>query len=380
LCLCRWPEGDLRKELNMGRTAKAAVVREVGGPYSIESVELDDLRPDEVYVRVEAAGVCHTDANMQVMVPMPAVLGHEGSGIVEEVGAAVDYVKPGDRVIISWPACGVCPNCLTGRRYICDNAFPLLFSGRRLDGSQTIKLGGEWISGSWFQQSSFATYALTPVESLVKVEDDIPPEILAALPCGAMTGAGAVVSALQVGPQDGLLVLGGGGVGLSAVMAAHMAGAYPIIVVDVNTERLALALELGATHAVNAAEEDAAARVQEISPGGVRYAFDSSGVVASWKVAAVSVRAGGIFGVCAAVEQETLGGSPHIMLSKGNRIQFIMGGSVVPRVFLPKMIEWYRQGRFPVDRLVKTFPFSQINEAFAAAHHGDAVKPVLLMP
>ena len=363
----------------MAKKSTAAVVHEVGGPYALQEVELDALRPNEVYVRVEAAGVCHTDANMQVMVPMPAVLGHEGAGVVEEVGAGVDYVKPGDKVIMSWPACGVCPNCLTGKRYICDNAFPLLFSGRRLDGSQTIKLNDEWISGSWFQQSSFATHALTPVESLVKVDDDVPPEILAALPCGAMTGAGAIVSALQVGPADGLLILGAGGVGLSAVMAAHMAGAYPVITVDVHPGRLALAQELGATHVINAKNEDAVARVQEISPGGVLYAFDSSGVVSSWQLAALSVRAGGTFGVCAAVEQETLGGSPHITLSKGMRIQFIMGGSVVPRVFLPKMIEWYRAGRFPVDRLIKTFPFSEINAAFAAAHHGEAVKPILVM-
>ena len=196
----------------MAKTATAAVVREPGGRYTLETVELDQLRPNEVYVRVEAAGVCHTDANMQVMVPMPAVVGHEGAGVVEEVGVGVDYVKSGDRVILSWPACGSCPNCLTGKRYICDNAFPLLFGGRRLDGSPTIKLGGEWISGAWFQQSSFATHAIVPVESLVKVEDDLPPEILAALPCGAMSGAGAVLSALQVGPADELLVLGGGGV------------------------------------------------------------------------------------------------------------------------------------------------------------------------
>lgn len=364
----------------MGKKATAAVVREVGGPYSMEQVELDDLRPNEVYVKIEAAGVCHTDANMQVMVPMPAVVGHEGVGIVEEIGAAVDYVKPGDRVIISWPACGVCPSCLTGKRYICDNAFPLLFSGRRLDGSQTIKLDGEWISGSWFQQSSFATYALAPVDSLVRVEDDVPPEILAALPCGAMTGAGGILSELQVGPEDGVLILGAGGVGQSAVMAAHMAGAYPIIAVARNPKRLELALELGATHVVNAATEDVAARVQEISPGGVRFAFDSSGAVSCWQGAAPSLRSGGTFGVCAAAEEETLGGSPHIMLSKGARIQFIMGGSVVPRVFLPKLIEWYKQGRFPVDRIVQTFPFSEINDAFAASHDGRVVKPILLMP
>ena len=363
----------------MAKNATAAVVREPGAPYTLESVELADLRPNEVYVRIEAAGVCHTDANMQVMVPMPAVLGHEGVGIVEEIGSGVDDVKPGDRVIISWPACGVCPNCLTGKRYICDNAFPLLFSGRRLDGSETIKLGGEWISGAWFQQSSFATYAVAPADSLVKVEGDVPPEILAALPCGAMTGAGGILSALQVGPQDEVLILGAGGVGQAAVIAAHMAGAYPIIAVARNPKRLELALELGATHAVNAATEDVPARVQEISPGGVRFVFDSSGAVSCWKAAALSIRAGGTFGVCAAAEEETLGGSPHFFLSKGVRIQFIMGGNVVPRVFLPKMIQWYKQGRFPVDRLVKTFAFAEINEAFAASHDGIVVKPVLLM-
>ncbi len=365
----------------MGMTAKAAVVYEVGGPYSIEQVELDDLRPNEVYVRVEAVGVCHTDANMQVMVPMPAVLGHEGAGIVEEVGSAVDSVKAGDRVIVSWPACGVCPSCVTGRRYICDNTFPLLFSGRRLDGSQTIKLNGEWISGAWFQQSTFATHAIAPAESLVVVEDDdVPAEILAALPCGAMTGAGAVISAMQVGPADELIVFGAGGVGLSAVMAAHMAGAYPIIVVDVNAGRLELALKLGATHALNAATEDVPARVRDICPDGVRFAFETSGVPSSWEATAVTLRSGGTFGVCAAAQRETLGGSPHTLLTKGARIQFIMGGAVIPRIFLPKMIQWYKQGRFPVDKLVKTFSFADINGAFAAAHHGEAVKPVLLMP
>ena len=364
----------------MGKKATAAVVREPGAPYTLEAVELDDLRSNEVYVRIEAAGVCHTDANMQGLLPMPAVVGHEGVGVVEEIGSAVTEVKPGDRVIVSWPACGECHSCLTGERYVCDNAFPLLFGGRRLDGSQTIKMNGEWISGSWFQQSSFATYAIAASESLVKVGDDVPPEILAALPCGAMTGAGGILSALKVGPVDEVLILGAGGVGQAAVMAAHMAGAYPIIAVARNPKRLELALELGATHTVNAATEDVPARVMEISPGGVRYAFDSSGAVSMWHAAAVTLRAGGTFGVCAAAEQETLGGSPHFFLSKGARIQFIMGGNVVPRDFLPKMIEWYKQGRFPVDKLVQTFPFSQINEAFAASHNGQAVKPVLLMP
>lgn len=365
----------------MSMMAKAAVVHEAGGKFTIEDVEIEDLRPGEVYVRIKAAGLCHTDLNMQFLLPMPAVVGHEGAGIVEQVGSGCGYVKPGDRVIISWPSCGVCPNCLTGKRYICETQFPLLFSGCRLDGSRPVRLKGEPISSCYFQQSSFATYALVPESSLVKVEDEeIPWEIMAALPCGAMTGAGSVLSALEVGPLDEILVLGVGGVGQNAIMAAHLAGAYPIIAVARNPKRLELALELGATHTVNAKTDDVVARIKEIAPHGVSKALDSSGAVSSWVTAAAVLRNGGTFGVVAAPEAETLGGGPHALLSKGIRVQFIMAGSVVARAFLPRLIEWYKQGRYPVDRLVTTFDFADINEAVLAAEEGRAIKPVLLMP
>ena len=168
----------------MSMRSSAAVLREAGGEYSIEEVELDDLRPGEVYVRVEACGLCHTDVTMQHVMSMPAVIGHEGAGVVEEVGPGVDYVKPGDRVIMSWPACGVCPNCVAGERYICDDQFGLLFQGTRPDGSKTVKWNGEWITGSFFQQSSFATYAIAPAELLVKVEED---DLLVWLFCQSIT-------------------------------------------------------------------------------------------------------------------------------------------------------------------------------------------------
>lgn len=364
----------------MGKNSTAAVVRTPEGPFTLESVELDDLRPDEVLVRIVAAGVCHTDWEMQQIVPMPAVVGHEAAGVVEETGTEVDYVKPGDRVIISWPACGKCPNCISGRRDICYNQFPLLFSGKRLDGSSTIKLEGEWISGAFFQQSSFANYSLAPADSLVLVEDDLPWEILAALPCGVMTGAGSVINALQVGVRDDLLVFGVGGVGMSAVLAGRLVGADPVIAVDVNADRLALALELGATHAVNAATEDVAVRVREIVPDGVRFAFDASGAPASWTSALLSLGAGGVFGVAAPPRGAEFGVDPNVMLSKAARIQFILAGASTPRIFLPKLMKWYKQGRFPVDRLIKTFPFEDINTAFAESKAGRVVKPVLLMP
>jgi aryl-alcohol dehydrogenase len=367
--------------MTVSKKITAAVVREPEGPFALEDVELGNLRPGEAYIKIQASGLCHTDLNMQHMLVMPAVVGHEGTGIVEEVGSGVLDVKPGDRVVISWPACGVCPNCLTGKRYLCEAQFPLLFGGRRLDGSTSCTLGGEPISACYFQQSSFATYAIAPAESLVVVkDDDVAPEILAALPCGAMTGAGSVLNELQVGPQDSFVSFGVGGVGQAAVMAAHLAGAYPIIAVARNPKRLELALELGATHTVNAKTDDVVARIKEIAPTGISHALDSSGALSSWATANEVLRMGGRFGVVAIPEAETLGGNTHGMLSKGIRIHFIMAGSAIPRVFIPKMIEWYKQGRFPVDKLIATFDFADINLAVAAANEGRAIKPVLLMP
>jgi len=364
----------------MGKAARAAVVREPEGTFSIEDIELDDLRANEVYVRIEAVGVCHTDINMQQFLPMPAVVGHEGAGVIEAVGAGVDYVKPGDKVMISWPECGECPSCAVGRRDICDIQFPLNFGGRRKDGSSTVKLKGEWISGAFFQQSSFSTYALTLADSVVKVEDDeVPWEILAALPCGVMTGAGAVTNSLGVTAQDDLMVLGTGAVGLSAIMAANLVGASPIVAVDINDDRLALARELGATHTFNAKRDDVVAGVKEIVPRGLKFAFDTSGVAASWATAVRSLCMGGTFGGAASPVSPEFGFHPVEAFAKGLRLQFVMAGSAIPRAYLPHLIRWYKSGRFPVQKLVRTFPFEEINTAWAESAAGRAVKPVLLM-
>ena len=364
----------------MSKTSIAAVVRAPGEEFTLETVELDDLRAGEVLVRIEAAGVCHTDMNMQGVVPMPAVVGHEGAGVVEEVGPGVTGVKPGDRVMISWPACGSCFSCVSGQPYLCDNQFPLLFSGHRLDGSPTMKLGGDWISGAFFQQSSFATYAIAPATSLVPVDGDLPAELLAALPCGVMTGAGSVINALKVTVQDELVVFGAGGVGLRAIMAGALVGARPLIAVDMNADRLALALELGATHAFNVADGDVAARVKELAPRGVGFTLDTTGVESVWRSAVQCLSMNGKFGVVAVPGSETMSIQSVELLSKGARIQFILAGLSNPQVFLPRLIEWHKQGRFPVDRLVKRFDFADINKAFAESVAGRAIKPVLVMP
>jgi aryl-alcohol dehydrogenase len=364
----------------MGKPARAAIVREPGGAYTIEDVELDDLRPNEVYVRIQAVGVCHTDMNMQQFLKMPAVVGHEGAGVVEEVGCGVDYVKPGDRVMISWPTCGLCPNCAIGRRDICDVQFPLEFGGTRLDGSHTVKLNGEWISAAYFQQSSYSTYAIAPADSLVKVEgDDVPVEVLAALPCGVMTGAGAITNSLGVTSQDDVMVIGVGAVGLSAIMAAKLCGAYPIVAVDIVEDRLSLALELGATHAFHAKKDDVVAEVMKLVPRGLKFAFDTTGLPVSWATGVHSLCMGGTFAGAAMPVSQELGFPPFDMFGKGLRLQFVMAGSAIPRQYLPRLVNLYRAGLFPVDRLVKTYPFKEINTAWADMGAFKTIKPVLLM-
>jgi aryl-alcohol dehydrogenase len=364
----------------MSKKARAAVVYEPEGKFTIEDVELDDLHSGEAYVKIEAVGVCHTDMNMQPLLGMPAVVGHEGTGVVEEVAPGVDYVKPGDRVSISWPTCGTCPKCLVGRLDLCERQFPLNFGGRRADGSQTIKLKGEWIHGSYFQQSSFATHVIVPVSSLVKVGDGIPAEVRAAMPCGIMTGAGAVINTFAVGPKDDLVVFGAGAVGLSAVMAAKLSGVYPLVAIDVHPQRLQLALELGATHVFNAREDDVVARLADLRPAGFKYAIDTSAKQSSITTAALCLGSGGAFGVVAVPEAQVPDFSvATLTFPKGIRVQFILAGSSTPRLFIPQMIEWYKLGRFPVDRLVRTFAFEEINEAWAESAAGKTVKPVLLM-
>ena len=364
----------------MTTKATAAVIREPHGQFSLETIELDDLRRDEILVRVEASGVCHTDAKAQERVPMPAVLGHEGTGVVEEIGTAVTRVKPGDRVIISYPSCGVCPNCVEGRAYICDHAFPLSFAGTRMDGSKTITLNGEAISSAFFQQSSFATHSITLERDIVPVKEEISPEMLAAIPCGVLTGAGAVLNNFKAGPKDSLVVFGAGAVGLSAVMAGHLAGVSPLIAVDIIEERLNLALELGATHVLDAKQGSLSDRIRDIAPRGVDFSFETSSNEQAF-IAAIDCLSMG--GRCGFVTNPNLGEkspfSPQLILSRAATIGFIVLGSGMTNTFLPKLIEWNRQGRFPYDRLIRTYNFSDINKAFKDSHDGVAIKPVLLM-
>lgn len=364
----------------MTTKATAAVIRETTGQFSLETVELDDPRNDEILVRIEASGVCHTDAKAKERVPMPAVLGHEGTGVVEAVGSAVNRVKPGDRVIISYPSCGTCPNCVEGQAYICDHAFPLSFAGTRLDGSKTITLNGESISSAFFQQSSFSTHSLTLERDVVPVKGDHSPEMLAAIPCGVLTGAGAVLNTFKAGPKNGLVVFGAGAVGLSAVMTGHLAGVSPLIAIDIIEDRLNLALELGATHTLNAGQGDIADRIREIAPRGVDFSLETSSNGQAFIDAIDSLCMGGQCGFVTAPNlDEKTPFSPQLIIHRAASVRFVVLGSGMPNTFLPRIMELNQQGLFPYDRLIKTYDFSDINKAFEDSHDGVAIKPVLLM-
>jgi aryl-alcohol dehydrogenase len=370
------------------RKITAAVVEKTGAPFALRELELDGPRTDEILVRIVAVGICQTDVHVRdrVQAPgLPMVLGHEGSGVVEEVGDAVTAVRPGDRVVLSYDACGHCRFCLSGRYSYCEQAMAINFGGSRLDGTNALhRLGakaddrahGE-IHGHFFGQSSFATYALATERNVVKVPGDLPLELLGPLGCGLQTGAGAVLNSLRVPANASIAILGTGAVGLSAVMAARAAGAHPIIGVDLVPIRLALARELGATHTIDTRTEDIRERIAEITGSGADYVLEITALPEMLKLA-VDVLAP--CGTAGQIGGGVPGAEASISMSRlllGRSVRGIIQGDSIPRVFIPKLIEMYRRGQFPFDRLVRFYDFAQINQAVADAATGDTIKPIL---
>lgn len=364
---------------------RVAVVREPRTPLVLENGHIEDPRPDEVLVRVVASGVCHTDMvirDQKFTTPLPMVLGHEGAGVVEAVGEAVTEVAPGDHVVMTYMWCGHCHTCETGHPAHCENMGPLNFGGGRLDGSHaTTDADGKPLHDHFFGQSSFSTLALANEKNIVKVDKDAPLELLAPLGCGLQTGSGAVLQALGVKPGSSFAAFGAGAVGLAAIMAARIAGATKIIAVDITPSRLALAQELGATHVVNSRETDPVAAIREITGGGADYTLECSGRAAVLRQA---IDALGVLGQCGIVGATPEGTEVAIdingVMIPGRRIVGIVQGDVVSKVFIPKLIEFHRQGLFPFDKLVKFYDFEQINEAIADSESGVTIKPIVRMP
>jgi aryl-alcohol dehydrogenase len=349
----------------------AAVLRKRGGPLEIESLELEGPRDDEVLVRIVASGICRTDIDScdeWDETDGAVVLGHEGAGVVEQVGKRVKSVKGGDHVVLSYQSCGHCRQCRSGHPTDCEHFYEANFGFKRLDGSNALHRSG--VSGHFFGQSSFATHALATKRNLVKVAKDLRLEVLAPLGCGLQTGAGTVMNSLKVSEGASIAIFGTGAVGLAAVMAARIVGANPIIGIDINSMRLDLALELGATHAINNRHDEVASRITEITGRGVDYVVESTG---SPKMHQLAIDVLNPLGTVALLTGES--GSDS--LPQGRKTLGIIQGDAVPQRFIPKLIALYQAGQFPFDRLVKFYDFSEINEAMADAKHGDTIKPVL---
>lgn len=360
---------------------KAAVVRKKGGPFQVETLALEEPRPDEVLIRVVATGMCHTDMvarDQLYTVPLPVVLGHEGAGVVERVGAHVKKIAPGDHVVLTYMWCGHCKSCLRGDLTYCANLYALNFGGAREDGSTATHDSQGMVHDHFFGQSSFGTLALAHERNVVKVPANAPLELLGPLGCGIQTGAGSVMNALKVRPGSSFAAFGGGAVGLSAVMAARVAGATTIIAADVVPSRLALAKELGATHTVNSKETDPIEAVRKITGGGADFTLESSGRPAVLRQA---IDALAIKGVCGIVGAPALGTEAGFdvngVMTAGKTILGIIEGDSVPDLFIPSLIELYQQGRFPFDKLVQFYSLDQINQAAEDSEKGVTIKPII---
>ena len=358
----------------------AAISRKGAPAPEIEMVDIEPPRAGEILVRLVATGVCHTDLKVHARPePKPIVLGHEGAGIIERVGARVESLKPGDHVVLSFNWCGTCPSCMRGDHSYCYGILPRNFGGLREDGTSPLARRGERLFANFFGQSSFAHYAIANDHAAVKVERDLPLELLGPLACGIQTGAGAVLNAFKLRPGQSLAVFGSGSVGLSAVMAARLAGASRIIAIDVVPARLALAKELGATDVIDARNTNAVQAIKALLPYGVDFSFNTTQVPAIYTQALECLAMHGAAGFVAAPDGDW---APPIypMLAGGQRLQAVLTGDATPATFIPMLIDYYRQGRFPFDRLIRFYPFEKIADAFHDSATGSAIKPVLLMP
>lgn len=364
--------------------ALAAIARRSHAPLTLEPIELVDPRPDEVVVRVVATGICHTDAAMRDQtfpVPQPVVLGHEGAGIVVQTGTAVTSVRVGDEVLMSYHSCGGCPSCLANLPGFCHDFFAHNFASLRPDGTTGLSQQGEPIHGHFFGQSSFSTYALANQRNILKIAVDVPLDVLCPLGCGIQTGAGAVWNALQVLPGSTFAVFGTGPVGLSAILAARVAGATRIVAVDPVATRRELALELGATEAVDPATSDVVAALRANRDGGIAFALDTTGLPAVIRQATDALAPRGRCAILGAspIGTELVLDAVH-MMTGGRQLVGTVEGNSTPAQLIPRLIGLHQQGRFPWDRMITRYPFAEINQAMADTEQGRCIKAVLMMP
>ena len=359
------------------KIAKAAVLNGIKETVSVEPVEVRDPRPGEVLVRIGAAGVCHSDLhviNGDIPQPIPCVLGHEGAGVVEEVGAGVTRVAPGDHVVLNWvPYCGSCWYCTSGHMYLCEAGFVKAMT------SEAISRSGSGV-GQMAGVGTMAELALVAETSCIPLDRDIPLDRACLIGCGVMTGVGAVINTARVQPGESVAVFGVGGVGLNVVQGAAIVGADPIIAVDMNDRKLAFAKQFGATHTVSAAGTDPVSAIQELTGGrGVDYAFEVIGRPEVVLQAFLATRRGGKAVVVGVTGPTDMVAVPGMLMSLAEKslIGSLYGSANMTRD-VPRLVGLYRAGKLKLDELVsRRFSLAQVNDAFTALEKGEVVRGVI---
>jgi Zn-dependent alcohol dehydrogenase len=363
---------------------RAAVLREIGAPLQLEDIELDEPGPREVCVRIEAAGVCHSDLHYMtgdLKAKLPLVVGHEGAGIVEAVGPRTsDRVSIGDRVALLWrPRCGECEGCVAGNPVLCRFGRVFATTNGLMDGSTRLHRGEERIH-HLMGVSCFAERVVVSETSVLRVPDGVPPEIAAISACAVITGVGAVLNVVQRPAGQPLAVFGTGGVGLAAVMGATLAGANPVIAIDIDPVKLELARRFGATHVVEAGQSDIVDQVLELSDGGVPWMIDAVGRPETIRQAFECLRpAGTLVAIGLSSTDATVAVPINELVQRQKRIVGSLYGSSNPRIDLPRIFNLYLAGRLPLDELLgRRRPLAEVNEAYAELRTGGVGRMILL--
>lgn len=359
---------------------KAAVLYESGQPYVIEELELRDIKDDEILVKTVASGICMTDEHARYGaygVPLPAVFGHEGAGIVLETGSRVKSIKPGDHVVTGLSTCGECDNCYDGKSYACNNLGAMIFSGNFYGEKSPLSKDGKTIS-HFCGQSSFASHMIVKERNAVKISDNIDLKTACTFGCGVMTGSGTVTNCFKPNIGSSIVIMGTGTVGLSALMAAVACGCTDIVAVDKNPLVLEKAKQFGATATILTTEtEDLKAELYKICPTGYNYGIDTSGADELINTGTAVLAANGEFAILAQVPTVTANG---FMLS--GRSQIIEGagyGLSVAKTYIPRLVKLHERGRLPVDEIISVYPLEQIEQALKDKAEGKIIKPVLVM-
>ena len=362
---------------------RAAVAREIG-QLTIEQIELDPPKADEVLVRMRAAGVCHSDLHTyrgELRAVPPLVLGHEGAGVVEEVGSDVTHVRPGDRVLVNWiPACETCSTCLSGRYNLCERLPSTTFRALLPDGTSRLRTLDGLTLKHYLSAATLSEHIVIHRASAIPFPDDVPFEVAAITGCAVATGVGAVINTAQAKPGLPAAVIGSGGVGLSAIQGCKLAGCHPIVAVDVLESKLAFARQLGATATINARDTDPIQALRTCTGGGPEYVFDSVGSATTIAQALKAARPGGtavIIGLHAAKIDVPIPAGTLVMQNKRLLGSFV--GSIRPRLDLPMLVELYRAGKLQLDALIsKRYALDDLPLAFEDMEAGTVARGVVV--